>query len=125
MGYTVIDTDPDRVTIIDNVSGLEICGAYRPVGHDYWSLYVTRLITDVTGLATPPHREHFWSDHGKLVARRWMELIAALYCQATQHDRCTYPRVMTHNNIAVTKDVDQHPIQDHLTGMMRYTRRDR
>lgn len=91
MGYTIIDAD-DRVTIIDDSTSKEICGAYQPVGHEYWSLYVTKLVTEVTGLVTPPHREHFYGGNGRCVARRWAELIGALYCMAAHHDRCAYPK---------------------------------
>ena len=86
MGYTILD-NPDRIDVVDG-EDRAICGAYRPRGHDYWSLYVTHLVTGITGLSTPPHREHFFGQNGRSVARSWLELIASLYCMATQQDRC-------------------------------------
>jgi len=90
MGYT-ITTESHRITALDH-DGRAICGAFQPEGHDYWSLYVTRLVTEATGLTTPPHREHFWNDHGGNIVARWVELVAALYCLAMQQDRCAYPQ---------------------------------
>jgi len=91
MGYT-ITTEPHRIAALDG-TGRAICGAFQPEGHDYWKLYVTRLVTEITGLTTPPHIEHFWNDHGGTIVRRWVEMVAALYCLAAQQDRCAYPQL--------------------------------
>jgi len=82
MNYHIKEGD-DRIVAL-TPSGVAICGAYRPEGHDYWSLYVTKLITDSTGLAVPPHREHFWGRQGHVVAKAWVELIAALYMNSNR-----------------------------------------
>lgn len=81
-GYE-INVEESRITALD-LNGREICGAYQPAGHDYWSLYVTMAVTQITGLSTPPHREHFWGDTGGVIARRWIEMIASLYSLAVQ-----------------------------------------
>lgn len=82
--YTVID-EPDRVYAVDE-TGIEICGAYQHRGHDYWSMYCTKLVTQRTGLTVPPHREHFYGLTGRTVARSWIELIAHLYSMATDSE---------------------------------------
>jgi hypothetical protein len=71
----------DRISAVD-ADGKEICGAFKPVGHNYWQLYTTKLVAGVTGLRTPPHRECFWGDHGRIDSRAWIELLAALYVKA-------------------------------------------
>jgi len=85
MTYTITET-PTRVAALDS-DGIEICGAFQPEGHDYWSLYVTKLIGAATGLTVPPHREHFWNDLGRTAVRAWVELIAALYCMAMENQQ--------------------------------------
>ena len=92
MGYT-ITIEPHRITALDG-TGRAICGAFQPEGHEYWSLYVTKSITELTGLATPPHREHFYNDIGGLIVHKWVETLAALYCLAAQQDRCAYPQLV-------------------------------
>jgi hypothetical protein len=91
IGYTIneLRDDHNRVNRISAVDahGREICGAFAPQGHEYWSLFVTKTVTNFTGLSTPPHREHFWSDSGRITARAWIELIAALYVAAQQNRR--------------------------------------
>ncbi len=77
LGYQLVE-DSNRVYATDG-DGREICGAHQPAGHSYWQLYVSRLVSEATGLRTPPHREHFWGDHGKQDSMAWVELIAALY----------------------------------------------
>lgn len=79
-GYRIID-EPTRIVALD-ADGVEICGAHRPVGHEYWSLYVTLLITRQTGLPLPQHA-HFWGDTGRRCASLWVEMIASLYAEAT------------------------------------------
>lgn len=88
MSFTLHTWD-DRVFAVDDADGQEICGAFNPVGHRHWQLYVTRKVADLTGLRTPPHREHFWGDHGRADALAWIELIATLYDQAVQAQAVT------------------------------------
>lgn len=85
MSFTV-NEDADRVTFTDTRTGKEICGAFRPEGHDYWCLYVTQSVAALTGCVTPPHREHFHKDHGRHTARAWALMIASLYDLATQQE---------------------------------------
>lgn len=84
-GYTLI-VNSDRIIAQDR-DGIEICGAYQPVGHEYWSLYLTKLVSELTGMATPPHREHFYGCQGRVVAKAWVELLASLYSLAVQRER--------------------------------------
>lgn len=86
-GYTLI-ANSDRI-IAQNREGVEICGAYRPQGHDYWSLYCTKLVSNMVGMSTPPHREHFYGAHGWKIAKAWVELIAGLYSLAAQQETVT------------------------------------
>ena len=72
-----------RVSAVDD-KGREICGSFKPVGHDYWQLYTTKLVTGLTGLKSPPHRENYWGDHGRIDSQAWVELLAALYMKAAQ-----------------------------------------
>ena len=83
-GYTIVEEN-DRIRAEDG-QGIEICGAYQPVGHNYWSLYVTRLVTNLIGVQVPPHREHFYGQTGRSVARGWITMIAALYVRAVQRE---------------------------------------
>lgn len=83
MSYS-IHTQSHRVYAVDDADGVEICGAFNPVGHQHWQLYVTHKISHLTGLRTPPHREHFWADHGRADALAWIELIAKLYDLASR-----------------------------------------
>lgn len=80
--YKLIDSD-NRISAID-AEGREICGAFKPVGLDYWQLFTTKLVTKVTGVPTPPHRENYWGQNGRVDSKRWVELIAALYVKAVQ-----------------------------------------
>lgn len=80
--YVVRETD-DRVYAVDS-EGVEICGAFHPIGHAYWQLYVSKSVSALTELRTPPHRENFWGDHGKVDSRAWVELIAKLYSMARE-----------------------------------------
>lgn len=75
--FRMIDTDT-HITAV-NSDDVEICGAFQPVGHQYWTMFVTKLVSDATGVQTPPHREHFWGLNGRVCARLWVETIAALY----------------------------------------------
>jgi hypothetical protein len=75
LGYSLIE-DGQRIDAVD-VNGVAVCGAYQPVGHDYWCLFVTRSVTRLTGLTVPPHRE-FYGQTGFNAAKAWVELIACL-----------------------------------------------
>lgn len=88
MTYTIIEEPNDvgqiiRVSAVDS-GGKEICGSFKPAGHDYWQLYTTKLITGLTGLKSPPHRENYWGDHGRIDSQAWVELLAALYVKAVR-----------------------------------------
>lgn len=82
--YEMIDTDEriDAIMVNGVDGGAGICGAYQPVGHDYWCLFITKTVTDLTGLAVPPRREQF--GQGRQAARAWVELLAALVVLAMQ-----------------------------------------
>jgi hypothetical protein len=81
-GYTLVE-EPLRIDALD-ANGVAICGAYQPAGHDYWCLFVTRTVTEVTGLTVPPHRETFWGKTGRTAAKAWIELIACLTTMAME-----------------------------------------
>lgn len=88
MTYTLIEEtncigDVNRISAVDG-DGQEICGAFKPAGHDYWQLYTTKLITKIVGVPTPPHRESFWGNHGRIDSQRWVEVLASLYVKAVQ-----------------------------------------
>lgn len=71
------DNGTERITVFDDDTSV-ICGAFRPVGHLYWRLYLATGVATAGCTATqtpPPHL---------LAARRedacrWVELIAHLY----------------------------------------------
>jgi hypothetical protein len=86
----IIETE-DKVFAVDD-DDVEICGAFNPKGHQYWQMYVTWKIVNLTGFHTPPHREHFVGELGRIDSRRWIEMIATLYVMAAQQ----------HSAIAVT-----------------------
>ena len=58
-----------------NAENIEICGAFRPRGHDMWNVYVTAAVARATGLR-PPRHAHALGHDG---ARAWVETIAALH----------------------------------------------
>jgi hypothetical protein len=82
-GYTINEDEPRRIKALD-ANGTEICGAYQPAGHEYWSLYCTKTVTQITGLKVPPHREHFYGCNGRKVAKEWVTLIACLAALAVK-----------------------------------------
>lgn len=80
VGYELIE-GIDRVSAVD-ADGVEICGAYQPLGHNYWLLYVTMLATRRTGVRVP-HNACFWGGpQGRADAVPWVRTIATLYGQA-------------------------------------------
>lgn len=79
-GYTLVE-EVDRIDAID-ADGVAICGAYQPAGHDYYCFFVTKTVTRMTGLSTPPHREHFHGGQGRKAAKAWVELLACLVVMA-------------------------------------------
>lgn len=79
----VVDDLNARISGLSDL-GVEICGAYRPIGHNYWLLYVTQLCVARTGVRVP-HNACFWDDGtGRAIgdARSWVETIASLFMQA-------------------------------------------
>lgn len=82
-GYRIVETD-DRMDAVD-AEGVALCGAHRPVGHDYWIFFVTQTVTRITGLETPPHKEHFYGQSGRFAVRAWLELIACLATMAAKN----------------------------------------
>lgn len=85
VGYTIVE-ETLRIDALDS-DGVAICGAYQPLGHEYWILFVTRTVTQVTGLTVPPHRETFWGQTGRMAARSWVELLACLTTMAMEGQR--------------------------------------
>lgn len=43
-GYELIEK-PSRITAVDS-SGVEICGARQPYGHNFWTVHVSMRVTD-------------------------------------------------------------------------------
>ncbi|MGE2817917.1 hypothetical protein ACQI5H_22650 [Mycobacterium heidelbergense] len=74
---SIDDNGTERITVFDDDTSV-ICGAYRPVGHLYWRLYLAAAVASAacpTAQVPPPHL---------LAARRedacrWVELIGRLY----------------------------------------------
>ncbi|KPN48853.1 hypothetical protein AN931_22970 [Mycobacterium intracellulare subsp. chimaera] len=67
----------ERITVFDDDSSV-ICGAYRPVGHLYWRLYLTAAVAsaDLPTSQIPP--AHLLSARRE-DACRWLEIIGHLY----------------------------------------------
>lgn len=76
-GYSIIsesDEHSQRVIAV-GMDGVEIVGAYRPVPLNDWRVYVSKLISQRTGLPQP-HKTHACS---RADALRWVETLAWLY----------------------------------------------
>lgn len=74
---SVDDNGTERITVFDHDTSV-ICGAFKPVGHLYWRLYLSAAVasSDSLSLQVPPPPV--------LAARRqdacrWLEVIAHLY----------------------------------------------
>lgn len=67
----------ERITVFDDDTSV-ICGAYRPVGHLYWRLYLTAAVAtaDLPAPQIPP--AHLLSARRE-DACRWLEIIGHLY----------------------------------------------
>lgn len=82
--YTLVE-EPLRIDALD-AQGVAICGAYQPKGHDYWCLFVTKTVTQITGLAVPPGRE-LYGPTGRTTVKAWVELLATLAMLAKGTDQ--------------------------------------
>jgi hypothetical protein len=68
-----------RISAVD-ADDVEIVGAYQPVGHHHWLLYITTLATRKTGVCVPPHACFLGADdRARADAKAWVETIASLY----------------------------------------------
>jgi hypothetical protein len=79
MTFRIVE-ESDRVSAVDE-DDIEIVGAYRPDGHNYFLLYATQLTTRKAGVPIP-HHAAFWdngSGRARADARHWVEMIASLY----------------------------------------------
>ena len=72
------DEHTQRIVAVD-ADGAEIAGAFRLTGFNAWHVYLTKLVTDVTGMPQP-HKSHVCS---RADAVRWIDTIATLYTKAT------------------------------------------
>jgi hypothetical protein len=82
--YQIIeDADSNqRVSAVDDNDQL-IVGALRPTQDNYWLLSITPLVAPAGVPLRPDHRP-LWS---RVQARQWTDLVAHLYCCATQFSR--------------------------------------
>jgi hypothetical protein len=100
----IVETERQVFAVDDD--DVEICGAFNPVGHEYYQFYVTWKVVNLTGLQTPPHQEHFIGELGRVYARQWIELIAALYSLATQQ-HSTMQATNGHDNTEFIREATQ------------------
>jgi hypothetical protein len=68
-----------RISAVD-ADDIEIVGAYEPLGHNHWLLYITKLTTRKTGVRIP-HNACFLGvdDRARDDVKAWVETIASLY----------------------------------------------
>lgn len=80
--YRIVEDDnsSQRVSAADDNDQL-IVGAFRPAQNNYWLLYITPLVADAVGVPFRPDHLPLWS---REQARQWVDLVARLYCRATQ-----------------------------------------
>jgi hypothetical protein len=83
--YRIVEDDDSsqRVSAVDDNDQL-IVGAFRPAQNNYWLLYITPLVAAAAGVPFRPDHLPLWS---RAQARRWTDLVARLYCCATQFSR--------------------------------------
>ncbi len=72
------DSDGDQRLIAVTADDVVICGAYRPARLNDWRVYLTKSISDRTGLPQP-QKVHVVSRDD---AVRWLDTIAVLYTAA-------------------------------------------
>jgi hypothetical protein len=80
--YRIIEDDDSsqRVSAINDDDQV-IVGAFHPAQKNYWLLYITPLIAEAAGVPFRPDHVPLWSPEQ---ARQWVDLLAHLYCSATQ-----------------------------------------
>jgi hypothetical protein len=68
-----------RISAVD-ADDIEIVGAYQPLGHNRWLLYITKLTTGKTGVRVL-HNACFLGvdDRARADVKAWVEAIASLY----------------------------------------------
>jgi hypothetical protein len=68
-----------RISAVD-ADDIDIVGAYQPLGHNHWRLYVTKLTFRKTGVRVP-HNACIWGADARVRAdvKAWVETIARLY----------------------------------------------
>ena len=64
-----ITESPDRISAVD-ADGIEICGAFRPQGHEHFSVFVTPRLTDHLHHVIAPTQQ---------IARWHVEMLASLW----------------------------------------------
>ena len=74
---SVDDNGTERITVFDDDTSV-ICGAFRPVGHLYWRLYLAAEVASAGCTATQTPAPHLLAARRE-DACRWIELIAHLY----------------------------------------------
>ena len=83
--YRIVEDDDgsQRVSAVDDNDQL-IVGAFRHAQNNYWLFYITPLVAAAAGVPFRPDHLPLWS---RDQARRWVDLVAHLYCCATQFSR--------------------------------------
>lgn len=71
---TITTTEsPDRISAVD-ADGIEICGAFRPQGHEHWLIFATARLTDHLHHVIAPTQQ---------IARWHVEMLAQLFATST------------------------------------------
>ena len=83
--YRIVEDDDSsqRVSAVDDNDQL-IVGAFKPAQKNYWLLYITPLVAAAAGVPFRPDHLPLWS---REQACQWVDLVAHLYCGATQFSR--------------------------------------
>jgi hypothetical protein len=83
--YRIVEDEDSsqRVSAVDDNDQL-IVGAFRPAQNNYWLLYITPLVAAAAGVPFRPDHLPLWS---RDQARRWVDLVAHLYCCANQFSK--------------------------------------
>jgi hypothetical protein len=79
--YRIVEADNSPRVWAVNENDQVIVGAFRPPEKNYWLLYFTPLVAQAAGVPFRPDHVPLWS---REQAHQWVDLIAHLYCHATQ-----------------------------------------
>jgi len=78
-GYTLVE-EQDRLSAV-TPEGVEIAGAHKPTGHEYWSVYVTASAVRASGHPCFPRHIHYHGLTAEHDSRVWVDFVAGLYTE--------------------------------------------